>query len=138
MKIVRGKDRGRAERTAVSVEPTHFVEDRDKHRRNILEDVFGFGAIEKGRMLPEFVGDLVNDKAAAVVQSFIRFFEQGSLLIDLENTERDPGENIITARNAAMGQLFGKFCGVPVDDMDSRIAGELALQIPRKSRVQLE
>ena len=85
----------------MAIPPVHLVEDGDKHRRNILEDVLGLGSIEKSGVLPELVGDLVNNESAAIGQRFIGFFEQGPLLFDLENAEWDSRKDVIAARNAA-------------------------------------
>ena len=101
MMIVDGEHRRGAERTAMAIPPVHLVEDGDKHRRNILENVLGLGSIEKGGVLPELVGDLVNNESAAIGQRFIGFLEQGPLLFDLENAEWDSRKDVIAARNAA-------------------------------------
>ena len=42
-----------------------LLKDGDEHRRNILQTILGFRAVEKGGMLPEFIGHLVNNKGAA-------------------------------------------------------------------------
>src|SRR6187401_2077812 len=39
-----------------------FVEHRDKHWRDILQEIFRFVALENGGVLPQLIGDLVNDK----------------------------------------------------------------------------
>src|SRR2546423_15708304 len=78
------RDRG-ANRALMAVSPLHFVEDGDEHRRNVLEHVLGFGAIENRSVLPQLVGHLINDKAPAVRQGFVGFFEKRPFLFDGEN-----------------------------------------------------
>src|SRR5215471_6904733 len=39
----------------------YFVKHRDKHRRNILQKIFRFIALENGGVLPQLIGDLVDD-----------------------------------------------------------------------------
>jgi hypothetical protein len=93
--------RGGAERTVMAIPPSYLMENSDKHRRNILEDVLRFGAIEERGVLPELVRDLVNDETATIGQGFVGFLQQGPLLLDLENAEWDPRKDVIALRNAA-------------------------------------
>ena len=65
----------------MAVPPVHLVENGDEHWRNILEDVLGFGAIEEGGVLPEFVRDLVDNETAAISQGFISFLQQGPMRV---------------------------------------------------------
>src|SRR2546421_8070386 len=74
----------------------YLVKHRDKHRRDILQKIFRFVALENGGVLPQFIGDLVNDEFAAGFERVVRFSQQRALLVDLENAERDAGENVIT------------------------------------------
>src|SRR4029453_18204371 len=65
----------------------HFVKHRDKHGRNILQKIFRFVALEDSRMLPQLIGDLVNDKLSVGLQRVIRFSQQCALFLNLENAE---------------------------------------------------
>src|SRR6516162_8153398 len=40
----------------------YFMKYRDKHWRDILQEIFRFVALENGGVLPQLVSDLVNDK----------------------------------------------------------------------------
>ena len=51
----------------MAIPPVHLVEDGDKHRRNILENVLRLSPIEKRGVLPELVRDLVNNESAAAI-----------------------------------------------------------------------
>ena len=54
-----------AARMGVAIAHLRLLENRDEHRRNILQKVFRLGAIEKGGVLPQFVRHLINDESAA-------------------------------------------------------------------------
>ena len=55
----------------MAVPRLRFLKDGDEHRRNILQTIFRFGAIEKGGVLPEFICHLINDEGAARAQRLI-------------------------------------------------------------------
>src|SRR5262249_40478019 len=74
----------------------YLVKHRDKHWRDILQKILRFVALENGGVLPQFIGDLVNDEFAAGFERVVRFSQQRALLVDLENAERDARENVIT------------------------------------------
>ena len=78
---------------------------RDKHWRDILQKIFRFVALENGGVLPQLVGDLVNDKLAVRLQRIVRFSQQRALLLNLENAERNAGENVIARSEPAPFQL---------------------------------
>ena len=78
-----------------------FVEDGDEHRRNILEHVLRFRALEEGRVLTQFVGHLVDNEATAVRQGFIGFFEQSAFLFNGKDAERNPGKDVVALWDAA-------------------------------------
>src|SRR4030095_16806622 len=50
----------------------YFVKYRDKHWRDILQKIFRFVALENGGMLPQLVGDLVNDKLSVRPKRLVR------------------------------------------------------------------
>jgi hypothetical protein len=130
MMIIVGRERrGRSNRALVAVPSMHFVKHGDEHRRNILEDVLRFGAIENGGVLPELVRHLVNNELPAIGQRFISFFEERAFLFDRENAERDSGKDVIALRDIAPFEFFGQVRGVAINHMDARIVGELPLQI---------
>ena len=115
-----------------------LLKNRDEHRRNILQTILRFGAIEKGGVLPEFVRHLVNDEGAARPERVVRILEQSAFLLDLENAEGDAGENVIALRDAAARELLGETGGVAIDDVDARIIGELPLEVARKGGIEFE
>src|SRR5215208_4212292 len=49
-----------------------FVKHRNKHWRDILQKIFRFVALENGGVLPQFVGDLVNDKLTVWLKRVVR------------------------------------------------------------------
>src|SRR5881409_2037545 len=51
----------------------YLVKNRDEHWRDILQEVFRFGALENGGVLSQLIGDLVNDEPAARLKCIIRF-----------------------------------------------------------------
>ena len=70
---------GRRRDPGVTIARLRFLENRDEHRRNILQEILRLGAIEQGGVLPEFVRDLVDDEGAAIGQRIVGFLEQGAL-----------------------------------------------------------
>src|SRR6476646_9602778 len=58
-----------------------FVKYRDKHWRYILQKIFRFIALENGGVLPQLIGDLVNDKPAIRLKRFVRLSQQRALLL---------------------------------------------------------
>ena len=78
-----------------------LLKDGDEHRRNILQTILGFRAVEKGGMLPKFISHLVNDERATGTEGVVCILKQSAFLFDFENTEGDAGKNVIALRNAA-------------------------------------
>src|SRR5215467_2555272 len=70
----------------------YFVKYRDKHWRDILQKIFRFVALENGGVLPQFIGDLVNNKLPFRLKRIVRLSQQRALLIDFENAKRNTGE----------------------------------------------
>ena len=89
----------------VAVARLRFLKNGDEHRRNILQTILRFRAIEKGGVLPEFVRHLVNNEGAAGAQRVVGILEESAFLLDLENAERNAGEDVIALRNAAAGAV---------------------------------
>src|SRR5262249_28361428 len=50
----------------------YFVKQRDEHWRDILQEIFRFVALEKGGVLPQFIGDLVDDELATGRKRIVR------------------------------------------------------------------
>ena len=101
------------------VPPIHFMENRDEHRGDILEKIFRFRAIENRRVLAQFVRDLINDEMAALRERVVRFREQGALLLDLQNAERDARNDVVAVRDAPTLQLLRQARGISVDYVDA-------------------
>src|SRR5213078_1408329 len=102
----------------------YFVKNRDEHWRDILQEILRFGALENGGVLPQFVGDLVNDELASLLKRIVRFSQQGTLLVDLENAERDAGEDVIARSETMAFQLVRQRGCIAMDHMDARINGK--------------
>src|SRR5919198_899240 len=62
-----------------------FVKHRNKHWRDILQEIFRFVALENGGVLPQLIGDLVNDELAVGLQRLVRLAQQCALLFYFEN-----------------------------------------------------
>ena len=120
------------------VPSVYLLENRDEHWWNVLEEILRFHAIEKRGVLSQFVCYLINDEAAAVREGLVRLGQQGTFLVDLENTKRNSGKNVIAVRNPSAFKFLQQTRSIPVDDMHARVIGKLALEIPRKSGIQLE
>src|SRR5215216_3374617 len=57
----------------------YFVKHRDKHWRDILQKIFRFVALENCGVLPQLVGDLVNDKLAVRLKRIVGLSQQCAL-----------------------------------------------------------
>jgi len=98
------------------------VKHRDKHWRDILQKIFRFGALENGGVLPQLVGDLVNDKLAVRLKRLVRFSQQCALLLDLENAKRNAGENVIARSEYAAFQLVRQRGRIAMNHMHASIS----------------
>ncbi len=81
------------------------MKNSNEHWRDILQEVFRFGVLEKCGVLLQFVGDLINDETAVRRQRIICFSQERAFLVDLENAERNSGKNIVAASDAATFEL---------------------------------
>src|SRR5205823_277438 len=116
----------------------YFVKYRDKHRRDILQKIFRFVALENGRVLSQLIGDLVNDKLAVRLKRIVRFSQQCALLLDLENAERNAGENVIARSEAAAFQLERQRGRIAMNHMHASIARKLPFQCFCQRRVEFK
>src|SRR4030095_11484717 len=66
-----------------------LIKNRDEHRWYVLQEIFRFGVLEKCGVLLQFVCHLINDKAAAGRKRIVRFSQERTFLVDLENAERN-------------------------------------------------
>src|SRR5205085_12421663 len=105
-----------------------FVKHRDKHWGDILQKIFRFVALENSGVLPQLIGDLVNDKLAVGLKCIVRLSQQRAFLLDFENTERNAGENVVTRIEPATFQLIRQRRRVSMNDVYAWVAGKLALQ----------
>ena len=93
---------------------------------------------EQRRVLLQLVRDLINDETTAGRERVVRLLQELTFLVDLEYAERDPGENIVAVRETQALQLLRQTGCISVDHVDTRVIGELALQIARESGIELE
>ena len=114
------------------------MKNRDEHWRDILQEIFRFGALEDRSVLPQFIGDLVNDELAARLKRIIRFSQQRALLLNFENAKRDAGENIIAGSKAVAFQLERQRSRIAMDHVNTAIGCKLPFQCPRQRRVKFE
>src|SRR6188474_1520218 len=116
----------------------YFVKYRDEYWRNILQKIFRFVALENGGVLPQLIGDLVNDKLAVRLKRIVRFSQQCALLLDLENAERNAGENVIARIESAAFQLVRQRGRIAMDHMHATIACKLPFQCSCQRRVEFK
>src|SRR4030081_702073 len=121
-----------------SVERAGFPENRDEHRRNILQNIFRFRFLEERGVLLQLVRHLINDETAAGRERLVRFPQKGKFLVDLKNTERDPGDNVITLRDAASLHFLRQMRCVLINHMDAGIVYKLASEIAREGGIDFE
>ena len=117
---------------------TVFVKYRDEHWRDILQKIFRFVALENGGVLPQLIGDLVNDKLAVRLKRIVRFSQQCALLLDLENAKRNAGENVIARSESAAFQLVRQRGRIAMNHMHASIACKLPFQCARQRRVEFK
>src|SRR6476646_4086178 len=115
-----------------------FVKHRDKHWRDILQKIFRFGALENGGVLPQLIGDLVNDKLTVRLKRIVRLSQQSALLLDLENAERNAGENVIARSEPAAFQLVRQRGRIAMNHMHASISCKLPFQCSCQLRVEFK
>src|SRR6266481_7399238 len=116
----------------------YFVKYRDKHWRDILQKIFRFVALENGGVLPQLIGDLVNDKLAVRLKRIVCLSQECTLLLDLENAKRNAGKNVIARSESAAFKLVRQRGCVAMDHVDATIARKLSFQCSRQCRVEFE
>src|SRR5207248_1388189 len=115
-----------------------FVKHCDKHWRDILQEIFRFVALENRGVLPQLIGDLVNDKFAVRLKRIVRLSQQCALLLDLKNAERNAGENVIARSESAAFKLVWQRGCIAMDHVHATIACKLPFQCARECSVELE
>src|ERR1700719_3041302 len=105
----------------IAVQRFRLFKNGDKHRRNILQNVFGPSPVKKLGMLLELVRDLINDEATARGECVMSLTEQFELLVDLKNAERNSGHNKIARRNSTAMQFVRQPRRVVVDYVNPRV-----------------
>src|SRR6476659_1363001 len=125
-------------RTSTAMCRRCFVKHRDKHWRDILQKIFRFGALENGGVLPQLIGDLVNDKLAVRLKRIVRLSQKCALLLDLENAERNTGEKIIARIESASLQFVWQRGRIAMNHMHAPIARKLPFQCSCQLRVEFK
>ncbi len=103
-----------------------------------MQKIFRFVALENGGVLPQLIGDLVNDKLAVRLKRIVRFSQQCALLLDLENAKRNAGENVIARSEAAAFQLERQRGRIAMNHMHASIACKLPFQCFCQRRVEFK
>src|SRR4051812_43330457 len=122
----------------VTVQFLGLSKNGDEHGRNVLQEIFRLRMFENCCVLLQLVRHLIDDKAPVIGQSIVGLAQERALFVDVQNAERDSGENVITFRNATTLQFIRQSGGVPIDHVDASIVRKLSLQVLRKSRVQFK
>src|SRR4030095_5495329 len=65
----------------------YFVKHRNKHWRDILQEIFRFVALENGGVLPQLIGDLVDDELTFWLKRIVRLSQQCPFFIDFESAK---------------------------------------------------
>src|SRR5512132_334021 len=116
----------------------YFVKYRDKHWRDILQKIFRFVALENGGVLPQLIGNLVNDKLAIRLKRIVRLSQQCAFLLNLENAKRNAGENVIARSESAAFQLERQRGRIAMNHMHASIACKLPFQCSCQRRVEFK
>src|SRR2546421_9543178 len=114
------------------------MENRDEHWRYILQEILRFSPLENCGVLPQFVGDLINNKFAFLFEGVVRFSQQRALLVDLENAEWDARENVIARSETVAFQLERQRRCIAVDHVNTPISCKLPFQRSCKRRIELK
>src|SRR5215211_30817 len=125
-------------RTSTALCGRHFVKYRDKHWRDILQKIFRFIALENGGVLPQLIGDLVNDELAVRFERIVRLSQQRTLLLDLENAERNARQNVIARSEFAAFQLVRQRSRIAMNHVHASIACKLPFQCFCQRRVEFK
>ena len=115
-----------------------FVKHRDKHWRDILQKIFRFVALENGGVLPQLISDLVNDKLAVRLKGIVGLSQQCALLLDLENAERNSGENVIARSESTAFQLVRQRGRIAMNHVHASIACKLPFECSCQRRVEFK
>ena len=78
-----------------------------------MQKIFRFVALENGGVLPQLIGDLVNDKLTVRLKGIVRLSQQCALLLDFENAKRNAGENVIARIESPAFELYGNEAASP-------------------------
>ena len=109
-----------------AVAAVRFPKNRDEHRRNVLQEIFGFSVLEKFGVLLQLVRDLVDNKSATGRERVVRLLKKSALLVDLQNAEWNSGNDVVAGFDPAAMKFSLQVRGVVVDHMNSWIVHELA------------
>ena len=94
--------------------------------------------LEQGRVLFQFVRDLIDDETATRRQRIICFLQESAFLLNFKDAERDTRKNIIAAIDTVALQFMWQRGCIAMDHMYTPVADKLAFQIARERPVQLE
>src|ERR1041385_3646965 len=115
-----------------------LLENGNEHRRNILQAILRFRVLEQRGVLSEFVRYLIDDEAAARRERVVGFPQERPFFVDLQNAERDAGEDVVAVGETETLQFLRKPRRITMNDVDPGIISELPFQIARESRIQFE
>src|SRR5437660_11475103 len=104
-----------------AVPTVRFLENSDEHGRNVLQEIFGLCTLENFGVLLQFVGDLINDEAAASRESVMSLLQQRALFVDLQNAKRDARNDVIPSVDTASAQHQPNERPVGVDHMHAPV-----------------
>src|SRR5580704_10420801 len=94
--------------------------------------------LEQGRVLFQFVRDLIDDETATRRQRIIGFLQECAFLLNFEDAERNTRKNIIAPNDAVTVEFMWQRSCITVNHTYTSVAGKLPFQIARERSVQLK
>ncbi len=117
--------RSRGRRMRMPVAPNGLAKNGDEHWRNILQAIFRVRLFEERGVLLQLVSHLINDKGAAVRKRVMRFLQKRALFIDIQDTERNPGQDVVARGDPKALQFVWKGGGVAIVNVDARVSRQI-------------
>src|SRR5215472_12895862 len=116
----------------------YFVKHGDKHRRDILQKIFRFVALENSGVLPQLIGDLVDDEFTFRLKRIVRLSQQRAFFIDFKDAEWNAGENVIAGSESSAFQLVRQRGRIAMNHMHATIPCKLPFQCSGQRGIKLE
>ena len=118
----------------------HFIKDCDEARGDVLQEVFRVRPGENLGVLPQLVGELVDDEGRGGLwrEGIESLLQQRPLLVDLHGAEWDARDDVIAMLDAADFEFVGDLVRSGIDDMDAGVVAKLAPEVAGQLGVEFE